>query len=207
VRRRLEQQVTEEGLLTPRAIYGYLPCHAEGNQLTVLDADGQQELARFRFPRQLKPPHHCIADFFRPRDAGAPDLLGLFVVTIGPAASQRITELFEGHRYRDYLHLHGLAVEAAEAAAEYVHRQMRHELGFSQQEPDTSEALYSQHYRGARYSFGYPACPDLGDQRTLLPMLEAGRIGVSLTEGAQMVPEQSVSAIVVHHPAAKYFRV
>jgi 5-methyltetrahydrofolate--homocysteine methyltransferase len=202
---RLKRSILEEGLFQPRAAYGYLPCGSEGNDLVILDGQGA-ERTRFRFPRQRKPPYHCIADFFRPLGQ-APDVFGLFVVTIGGEASRRAAELFEAHRYRDYLHFHGLAVETAEATGEHVHRLMRRELGIDGEDASSPEGFFRQEYRGSRYSFGYPACPDLESQFRLLELLEAERIGVTLTEGAQMVPEQSVSAFVVHHPAAKYFAV
>jgi 5-methyltetrahydrofolate--homocysteine methyltransferase len=203
---RLKREVLEQGIFQPRAVYGYLPCHAEPerNELVLLDESGSRELARFRFPRQRKPPYHSIADFFR-RAGEGPDLLGYFVATIGPEATRRTAELFASHHYRDYLHLHGLAVECAEASAEHVHRVIRRELGIDADDSPTAEGFFRQEYRGSRYSFGYPACPDLEQQRTLFKLLDPARIGVTLTENAQMEPEQSVSAFVVHHPAAKYF--
>ena len=201
---RLRRQVIDEQLLQPRAVYGYFPCAAASNELTVLDPETGQQRARFHFPRQLKPPHLCVADFF---SNGDQDLFGCFVVTVGQQAAARVAQLFEEHRYRDYLHLHGLAVEAAEAAAEYVHRLMRQQLGIHQQDAPQAEGLFRQQYRGSRYSFGYPSSPDLEDQRALFELLQPERIDVSLTEQCQMVPEQSVSAFVVHHPAAKYFTV
>jgi 5-methyltetrahydrofolate--homocysteine methyltransferase len=203
---RLKESVAREQLLRPRAVYGYHPCYAqpERNELVLLDAGGARELARFRFPRQHKPPYHCIADFFRAAGDGR-DVLAFFVATIGDEASRRCAALFESHRYRDYLHLHGLAVESAEAAAEAVHRHIRRELGIAGDDAQRAEDLAQQRYRGSRYSFGYPACPELEEQRKLFALLEPERIGVTLTESAQMVPEQSVSAFVVHHPSAKYF--
>ncbi len=202
---RLKREVAAEGLLRPRAVYGYFRCSSEGNDLIVEDPGGGAP-ARFRFPRQRKPPYHCIADFFRPAERG-PDLFGALVVTVGAEVSARIAELFAAHRYREYLHLHGLAVEAAEASAELMHRLMREELGIAAADATSAEGFFRQQYRGSRYSFGYPACPELEDQRGLFRLLDPARVGVSLTEGAQMVPEQSVSAFVVHHPAAKYFAV
>ena len=202
----LKQEVREQGILRPRGVYGYWPCHAEGNTLCLTEPGGDEELCRFHFPRQLKAPYHCISDYFRPRDQGG-DLIGLLVVSVGHEAPARIAELFEANRYRDYLHLHGLSVETADAAAEVLHRLMRRELGIAGEDSDTAKGLARQEYRGSRYSFGYPACPELEDQHKLFALLEPHRIGVSLTDNAQMVPEQSVSAFVVHHPAAKYFSV
>ena len=204
----LKRQALEEGFLKPRGIYGYWPCHSQGNELCITSPQGGQELCRFRFPRQLKAPYHCIADYFRPRPLdGGGDLIGLMVVTVGAQAPVRIAELFQANRYRDYLHLHGLSVETADAAAEVLHRIMRRELDIAGQDAETAQGLARQEYRGSRYSFGYPACPELEDQRKLFALLDPSRIGVSLTDNAQMVPEQSVSAFVVHHPAAKYFAV
>jgi 5-methyltetrahydrofolate--homocysteine methyltransferase len=203
---RLKREVGEAGLFRPRAVYGYLPCHAlpEENALVLLDEGGAREVARFRFPRQRRPPYHAIPDFFRRAGEGE-DVIGLLVTTIGAEATRRSAELFAAHRYRDYLHLHGLSVECAEACAEHVHRTMRRELGIAGDDAASPEGFFRQEYRGSRYSFGYPACPDLESQRPLFSLLAPERIGVTLTENAQMEPEQSVSAFVVHHPAAKYF--
>ncbi len=204
---RLKAQCLDEQILKPRGVYGYWPCHSNGNELILTDSGGGgSELCRFAFPRQLKAPYHCIADYFRPIEQGG-DIIGLLVTTVGEEAPRRIAELFEANRYRDYLHLHGLSVEAADAAAEVLHRFMRRELGIADQDGATAMELARQAYRGSRYSFGYPACPELEDQHKLFSLLDPGRIGVSLTDNAQMVPEQSVSAFVVHHPAAKYFTV
>lgn len=200
----LKAEVLETGLFEAKAVYGYLPAYREGNALVLLDEDARQEKARFVFPRQRKAPYHCVASYFSDGTQG-PDIFGFFVVTIGPKASLRCQELFESHRYLAYLQLHGLSVESAEAGAEYVHRRMREELGIAADDPADLRDLFKMEYRGARYSFGYPACPNLDDQFPLLELLGAPRIGVSLSESAQMHPEQSVSAFVVHHPAARYF--
>ena len=202
---KLKEQVSAEGLMSPRGVYGYLPCRAEGNALVVLDGPGGSERARLQLPRQLKPPHHCIADFFQGGEAG--DVLACFVVTVGQEVSHRIKELYEAHAYRDYLHLHGLSVDTAEATAERLHQIIRHELDIHHQDAESAEDLFRCRYQGCRYSFGYPACPDLDNQRLLFDLLEPGRAGVSLTSSLQMVPEQSVSAIVTHHPSARYFAV
>jgi 5-methyltetrahydrofolate--homocysteine methyltransferase len=196
-----------EEILVPQAAYGYWRCAAEGNDIILFSGDGASECARFSFPRQNKEGGLCIADFFRDVAQAERDVIGLQVVTIGRRASEAAREWFAANRYQDYLYLHGLSVEMAEALAEYVHRRIRGELGFAAEEARDPEALLQQGYRGSRYSFGYPACPNLADQRQLLALLGAEAIGVGLTEEDQLDPEQSTSAIVVHHPQAKYFSV
>ena len=203
---KLKEQVSADGLMKPRAVYGYLPCRAEGNHLVVLDEAGGAERMRLQLPRQLKPPHHCVADFFQTGEQGG-DVLACFVVTVGEAVSHRIRELYEAHAYRDYLQMHGLSVDTAEATAERLHQIIRRELGIHDQDAAAVEDLFRCRYQGCRYSFGYPACPDLDNQRLLFDLLDPGRVGVSLTSSLQMVPEQSVSAIVTHHPSARYFAV
>jgi len=163
--------------------------------------------ARFAFPRQRHAPHRCIADYVRPGPSAEPDVLGLLVATVGELVSRREQRLFEAGDYREYLHLHGLAVEVAEATASWLHALMRRELGIAGSEQPGPRTRVRQGYRGARYSFGYPACPDLSQQVQLFELLRPERIGVQLTESHQMVPEQSVSAIVIHHPQARYFHV
>jgi 5-methyltetrahydrofolate--homocysteine methyltransferase len=197
----------QQDILVPQAAYGYWPCAAEGNDVILFAEDGRSEVARFSFPRQNKEGGLCIADFFRDVSDGARDVIGLQVVTMGPRASSVAREWFGANRYQDYLYLHGLSVEMAEAMAEYLHKRVRAELGFAAEEARDIEALLQQGYRGSRYSFGYPACPNLSDQRPLLALLNAEEIGVSLTEEDQLDPEQSTSAIVVTHPQAKYFSV
>jgi 5-methyltetrahydrofolate--homocysteine methyltransferase len=196
-----------EEILVPQATYGYWRCAAEGNDVILFAEDGATERARFSFPRQNKEGGLCIADFFRDVAGGERDVIGLQVVTMGARASEAAREWFAQNRYQDYLYLHGLSVEMAEALAEYVHRRIRGELGFAAEEARDAEALLQQGYRGSRYSFGYPACPNLADQKQLLALLGAAAIGVSLSEEDQLDPEQSTSAIVVHHPQAKYFSV
>ena len=202
----LERTITEN-IFVPQAAYGYWPCAAEGNGLIVFAEDGKRELARFSFPRQAKEGGLCIADFFRDVGDNVRDVIGLQVVTVGNRASEVAREWFADSRYKDYLYLHGLSVEMAEAFAEYLHQRIRAELGFAAEEPRDLEGLLHQHYRGSRYSFGYPACPDLAQQRALLDLLKAQEIGISLTEEDQLDPEQSTSAIVLVHPQAKYFSV
>ncbi|MBM4371750.1 MAG: hypothetical protein FJ098_08855, partial [Deltaproteobacteria bacterium] len=200
----LRTEARRGDVIRPAAVYGWWPCRSEGRDLVLLDPGSGAETARFSFPRRRVEPHWCIADFFHPE---GPDVVGLFVVTAGAAAAAHIRRLFEEDAYRDYLHWHGFAVEAAEAAAEWLHGQMRRELGIGDGDLPDPQAVIRQGYRGSRYSFGYPACPELESQETLFRLLDPGRIGVSLTEGFQMVPEQSVSAVVAHHPAARYFHL
>ena len=206
LRRILDVAIGEE-ILAPQAAYGYWPCAAEGNDVILFDTDGRTELARFSFPRQNKDGGLCIADFFRDAADGGRDVIGLQVVTVGRRASEAAREWFADNRYQDYLYLHGLSVEMAEALAEYVHKRIRGELGFATEEARDPEAMLNQGYRGSRYSFGYPACPNLADQQQLLALLRADEIGITLSEEDQLDPEQSTSAIVVHHPQAKYFSV
>jgi 5-methyltetrahydrofolate--homocysteine methyltransferase len=171
--------------------------------------DGRTELCRFTLPRQAKEDGECIADFFRDIDDGPEnrDVIGLQVVTVGQKASDMARAWFEANRYQDYLYLHGLSVEVAEAMAEYVHKRIRAECGFASEDDRDIDKMLQQGYRGSRYSFGYPACPKLEDQLPLLSLLDGERIGVSLSDEWQLHPEQSTSAIVVLHPRAKYFSV
>jgi 5-methyltetrahydrofolate--homocysteine methyltransferase len=206
LRRMLDIAIREE-ILVPQAAYGYWPCAAEGNDVILFDADGERELTRFSFPRQNKEGGLCIADFFRDAAEGTRDVIALQVVTMGRRASEAAREWFAQNRYQDYLYLHGLSVEMAEAFAEYLHKRIRGELGFAADEARDPEAMLNQGYRGSRYSFGYPACPNLADQKQLLALLGAEAIGITLSEEDQLDPEQSTSAIVVHHPQAKYFSV
>jgi 5-methyltetrahydrofolate--homocysteine methyltransferase len=206
LRRMLDLAIREE-ILAPQAVYGYWRCAAEGNDVILFDEDGGRELTRFSFPRQNKDGGLCIADFFRDVTENTRDMIGLQVVTMGRRASEAAREWFADNRYQDYLYLHGLSVEMAEALAEYVHKRIRGELGFATEEARDPEAMLNQGYRGSRYSFGYPACPNLADQKQLLALLRAEEIGLTLTEEDQIDPEQSTSAIVVHHPQAKYFSV
>jgi 5-methyltetrahydrofolate--homocysteine methyltransferase len=195
-----------EGTLVPAVVWGYFPVNADGDDLVVWsDDDRRTERARFAFPRQRKDPHLCIADFFRPVDSGDADYAAFHVVTMGAKATERERELFAADQYRDYLLVHGLSVEMTEALAEYWHRRIREEWGFADEDGPTLVGLFRQQYRGSRYSWGYPACPDLEDQAKLDELLELARIGVRLTEEYQLEPEQSTSAIIVPHPEAKYF--
>jgi 5-methyltetrahydrofolate--homocysteine methyltransferase len=209
---RIADIAIRENILLPQAAYGYWRCAAEGNDVILFDETGKREVTRFSFPRQNKEGGLCIADFFRDVDdpglAGdGRDVIGLQVVTMGSRASEAAREWFADNRYQDYLYLHGFSVEMAEAFAEYVHKRIRGELGFAHEEARDHDEMLNQGYRGSRYSFGYPACPNLADQKQLLDLLHAEEIGVGLTEEDQLDPEQSTSAIVVHHPQAKYFSV
>jgi 5-methyltetrahydrofolate--homocysteine methyltransferase len=202
----LAKQCAKEKILQPTAAYGYWRCVPEGDTLVLLHPeDDGREAARFAFPRQVGKKHLCLTDFFR-RD-GEPDVVALQVVTIGQRASDVAREWFAADRYKDYLHLHGLSVEAAEGLAEYVHRQIRGELGIAGDDARDTRELFKQGYRGSRFSFGYPACPNMADQEVLLDLLGADRIGLEMSEGDQLWPEQSTSALVCHHPSAKYFTI
>ena len=196
-----------ESILRPQAIYGYWKAAGQGNELILFEPDGETEVHRFGLPRQPKADGECIADFFRDVDDAERDVIGLQVVTVGQKASDTARRWFEDDRYQDYLYLHGLSVEMAEAMAEYTHKRIRAELGFAGEDDRDMERMLAQSYRGSRYSFGYPACPKLEDQEPLLRLLGAERIGVSLSDEWQLHPEQSTSAIVVLNPRAKYFSV
>ena len=196
-----------DNILKPQAAYGYWKAAGQGNDLILFEPDGVTEVARFGLPRQPKADGECIADFFRDIDEAERDVIGLQVVTVGQRASEVAREWFEDNRYQDYLYLHGVSVEMAEALAEYTHKRIRAELGFAAEDDRDMEKMLSQSYRGSRYSFGYPACPKIEDQDRLLRLLGAERIGVSLSDEYQLHPEQSTSAIVVLNPRAKYFSV
>ncbi len=200
---RFKRRCMDEGLLAPQAVYGYYRARSEGPKVRLFDG-ADQEVAAFIFPRKKTAPHHCIADYIR---TDGTDVMGLFVVTVGRTVVEEVTRLYEANHYQDYLHLHGLAVESAEATAEWLHKLMRSQLGFTQEDQRGLQAMVQQGYRGSRYSFGYPACPNLADQRPLFHLLQPERIGVALTESDQMDPEVSVSALVIHHPQAKYFNL
>jgi 5-methyltetrahydrofolate--homocysteine methyltransferase len=218
---KLEDEVFESGLFAPAVVYGYFPAQSDGNDVVVYEPpkaqqhscgvrweEGISEKLRFTFPRQKEGRRLSIADFFAPKASGKMDVLGLSLVTIGPTASIETQRLFEGGEYTKYLYLHGLSVETAEALAEFHHKKMREELGIAGEDSNEIRDLFHQKYRGSRYSFGYPACPNLEDQTKLFALLKPEEnVGVRLTSGFLLEPEQSTSAIVVHHPAAKYFVV
>jgi 5-methyltetrahydrofolate--homocysteine methyltransferase len=195
-----------ESLLSPQAVYGYFACNADGDDLVVYAApDSDQEAVRFTFPRQRRGRFLCLADFFRPKGSGERDVVAFHCVTMGPRVSRRAAELFAENRYTDYLYLHGLGVEMTEAMAEFWHRRVRAELGIDADDAPTVEGLLKQGYRGERFSFGYSACPDLEAQRPLADLLDISRIGVEVSEEFQLHPEQSTSALILHHPEAAYF--
>ena len=214
---KLEEEVISSGLFEPKVVYGYFPAQADGNDVVVYQAPSTEsplpsaaatEFLRFTFPRQREGRRLCISDFFAPKSSGKMDVIGLSLVTIGPKASLETQRLFEGGEYTKYLYLHGLSVETAEALAEFHHKKMREELGIAGEDAAEIRDLFHQKYRGSRYSFGYPACPNLEDQTKLFALLKPEEnVGVRLTSGFLLEPEQSTSAIVVHHPGAKYFVV
>jgi 5-methyltetrahydrofolate--homocysteine methyltransferase len=202
----LEEECIRGGYFEPKAVNGYFPCSSDGNTVIVYDASGANELQRFTFPRQREGRKLCISDFFLPVSSGHHDVVGLTVVTIGDRASEITKKLFAENDYTRYLYLHGLSVETAEALAELNHKRIRAELGIGGEDSGRITDLFHQKYRGSRYSFGYPACPNLEDQVQLFALLEPEKnIQVRLTETFQLEPEQSTSALVVHHPQAKYF--
>ncbi|MFQ5523126.1 MAG: methionine synthase [Acidimicrobiia bacterium] len=201
-------RVRAEDLLTPAVVYGYFPANGDGDELVVWEDESRNDrLARFTFPRQREEPYLCIADFFRPIDSGEVDYAAFHIVTMGSRVSERTRELFESDRYQEYLLLHGLGVEMAEALAEYWHFRIREEWGFADEDGPTLHSLFRQKFRGGRYSWGYPACPDLEDNETVARLLGADRLGIEVGEetGYQYHPEQTTSAIICHHPQAKYF--
>jgi 5-methyltetrahydrofolate--homocysteine methyltransferase len=205
---RLKAQLRDAKVLRPKVVYGYYECQSAGDDLILYDPnDPEREVERFTFPRQAAGKRRCISDFFRPVESGERDVIGMFVCTMGPEVSRLAKTLFEGNEYTEYLYVHGLGVETAEAMAEMWHQRMRQELGIAGEDASEIRKLFAQHYRGSRYSFGYPACPDMADQERIFRLLKPERIGCELTENWQIDPEQSVSAIVVHHPQARYFNV
>jgi len=196
----------EEDLLIPQVVWGHFPAAADGNDLIIYADDSHDnELTRFHFPRQNDAPNLCIADFFRSIDSPDHDYASFMLVTMGSRVSERAHQLFTENHYNDYLMLHGLGVEMAEALAELWHQRIRQELGYAQEDGPTLTGLFRQQYRGGRYSWGYPACPDLTDNAKVAALLESERIGVSVSEGFQLHPEQTTDAIICHHPKAKYF--
>ncbi len=222
IRKALESEIIASGWFEPKVVWGYFPAQGDGNDVVVYDVPSSapssrmgedagapieaKELLRFTFPRQREGRRLCISDFFAPKASGKMDVIGLSLVTIGARASVETQKLFEAGEYTKYLYLHGLSVETAEALAEYHHKLMRAELGIAADDSPNIRDLFHQKYRGSRFSFGYPACPNLEDQTKLFALLHPEEnVGVRLTSGFLLEPEQSTSAIVVHHPAAKYF--
>jgi 5-methyltetrahydrofolate--homocysteine methyltransferase len=206
-------RVQTDGIAEFAVVYGYWPCYSEGDTLVVLRPDGDvddpsAELHRFTFPRQTRGRYLCLADFFRDRaevrELG-PDVITFQLATMGSAVSRATAKLFERNAYRDYLELHGLSVQLTEGLAEMWHARVRSDLGLGGADGPVEDMVRDQAYRGSRYSFGYPACPDLEDRAKLVALLRPERIGVELSEELQLHPEQSTDALVVHHPEAKYF--
>ncbi|MFD3552414.1 methionine synthase [Streptomyces goshikiensis] len=202
--RGLLDKLHTENLLEAAVVYGYFPCVSKGEDLIILDDSGN-ERTRFTFPRQRRGRRLCLADFFRPEESGETDVVGLQVVTVGSKIGEATAKLFASDSYREYLELHGLSVQLAEAMAEYWHARVRAELGFGGEDPAAVEDMFDLKYRGARFSLGYGACPDLEDRAKIADLLQPERIGVHLSEEFQLHPEQSTDAIVIHHPEAKYF--
>jgi 5-methyltetrahydrofolate--homocysteine methyltransferase len=203
---RLKELCLRENLLRPAATYGFFPAASNGNALTIYEDDRRTPRQTFEFPRQEFGDYLCLADYVEPlRDGKAVDHVAFMAVTVGPEVSKRTRQLYESGQYQDYLFLHGLSVEAAEALAELFHQQLRREWGIAGQDSPDVRKLFKGHYRGRRYSFGYPACPDLADQAGLFRLIQPERVGITLTEHFHLEPEQSTTAIVVHHPQAKYF--
>ncbi|MEV7155675.1 methionine synthase [Streptomyces misionensis] len=202
--RGLLDRLQTENLLEAAVVHGYFPCVSKDDDLIILDEQGN-ERTRFTFPRQRRGRRLCLADFFRPEESGETDVVGFQVVTVGSRIGEETAKLFEANAYRDYLELHGLSVQLAEALAEYWHARVRAELGFGGEDPADIEDMFALKYRGARFSLGYGACPDLEDRAKIATLLEPERIGVRLSEEFQLHPEQSTDAIVIHHPEAKYF--
>ncbi|HUW15476.1 MAG TPA: methionine synthase, partial [Actinomycetes bacterium] len=202
------ERLQTEGMLEAAVAYGYFPVVSEGDDLVVLHHEAPEagsDRARFTFPRQRRDRHLCLSDFFRARDSGETDVVAFHVVTMGQRISEAAAELFAKNAYRDYVELHGLSVQLTEALAEYWHARVREELHLGAEDGDGLDQILRQEYRGSRYSFGYPACPELEDQAVLVDLLHPERVGVTLSEEFQLHPEQSTSALVVHHPEAKYF--
>ncbi|MFJ8187156.1 methionine synthase [Streptomyces sp. NPDC096105] len=202
--RGLLDTLQSENLLEAAVVYGYFPCVSKNDDLIILDESGN-ERTRFTFPRQRRGRRLCLADFFRPEESGETDVVGLQVVTVGSRIGEETAKLFETNAYRDYLELHGLSVQLAEALAEYWHARVRSELGVGHTDPDSLDGMLRTEYQGCRYSLGYPACPDLEDRAKIADLLQPERIGVHLSEEFQLHPEQSTDAIVTHHPEAGYF--
>jgi 5-methyltetrahydrofolate--homocysteine methyltransferase len=221
----LKKKVQEKNLLKPEVVYGYFPAQSEKNDLIIykpknlneenlydvwkinLNEVELEEFVRFTFPRQIDKRNLCISDFVLPKESGRYDVVAFHVVTVGEEATEYSKYLYANNNYSDYLFFHGLSVETAEALAEYWHKKIREELKIDYADAKDIKKLFQQGYRGSRYSFGYPACPNLEDQVKLFKLLRPERIGVTLTDGYQMVPEQSTSAIIIHHPEAKYFTI
>jgi 5-methyltetrahydrofolate--homocysteine methyltransferase len=207
----VKAKAIREKLLEAKLVYGYFPCQSSGNDLIIYENDEQTERLRFTFPRQPVEQRGgknlCLADYFSSVGSGRVDVVAFDLVTMGRKASEHSAKLFKSDNYQDYLLFHGLSVESAEALAEMWHKRIREELGIADDDAPELAKLFHQGYRGSRYSFGYPACPNIADQTKLFQLLQPDRIGIELTEEFMLDPEQSTSAIIVHHPEAKYFNI
>lgn len=223
----LKKEIKEKKLLKPEVVYGYFPAKSEGDDLIIyvprsydkthiintwnyngeMNKSDLKEYLRFNFPRQPDKHHLCVADYITPINSEKFDVVAFQVVTVGKIATEYSQQLFNDDHYTDYLYFHGMSVEIAEALAEYWHKKIREELQIVDKDVTEIKKLFQQGYRGSRYSFGYPACPNLEDQLKLFKLLDPSRIDVSLTEEYQMIPEQSTSAIIIHHPEARYFLI
>jgi 5-methyltetrahydrofolate--homocysteine methyltransferase len=206
--RSLLNDVQSNGWLNAAVVYGYFPCYSDGNDLVVLHHEGNlkgEERVRFTFPRQSRDRRLCLSDFFRSKQSGEVDVVSFQFVTMGQSISDAISKLFNANLYREYLELHGLSVQLTESLTEHWHSRVREELKINGSDSKDLKAIFDQGYQGSRYSFGYPACPDLEQQLQMCELLEPDRIGISLSEEFQLHPEQSTSSIILHHPEAKYF--
>jgi len=226
----IKSKVVKEKLLQPKAVYGYFPCQSDGNDLVIYDPEevskkefffdktqksGMQDPAsfsfkeylRFTFPRQKSGRFLCISDYFASKESGRIDVVAFQMVTMGKAAYEYSKQLLNSNEYRDYLFFHGLSVESAEALAELCHKKIREEIGIAGKDAPDIKRLFSQGYQGARFSFGYPACPNLEDHVKLFKLLKPERIGVTMTDAFMLNPEQSTDAIIVHHPDARFFTI
>jgi 5-methyltetrahydrofolate--homocysteine methyltransferase len=232
----LKLKIKKEQLLEPKAVYGYFPCQSDGNDLIIYDpktvvsnvvrektdstlrtqhsllVTGDSKLSlkewlRFSFPRQKDDRFLCISDYFAPVNSGKIDVVAFHLVTMGTAASEYSKKLFDSNEYKEYLYFHGLSVESAEALAELWHKKIREELGIGGKDSPEIKRLFSQGYQGSRFSFGYPACPNLEDHKKLFELLKPERIGVTMTDEFMLNPEQTTDAIIVHHPEARYFNI
>ena len=203
----LKARSEQQSLLIPKVVYGYFRCQSSGNDLIIYHDDAKTERTRFTFPRQPTGKHLCLADYFASVESGRMDVAAFHLVTMGRRASEYSQELFQTDNYSDYLYFHGLSVEGAEALAELWHKRIREQLGIDGKDAPNLNELFRQGYQGSRFSFGYPACPNLEDQTKLFDLLDPSRINVDLTEEFQLDPEQSTSAIIIHHPEARYFSI
>ena len=205
--KRFKAMALAEDIMRPAVVYGFFPCGSDGDDLIIFEEDGKTERLRYTFPRQDFGEFLCLSDFFLPANPHATDVISFMGVTMGDEVSRRAKEFFDGDKYMDYLYLHGMGVEMAEALAEWFHQKLRREWGIAGDDAESIPKLFKKHYRGCRYAFGYPACPDLEDQVKLFQLLQPERIGLKLSEQFQLEPEQSTTALVAHHPKAKYFNV